>query len=81
MEIAWLIAMLVIGISLLICSALMFMNRKVDFRSWLRDPYWFGKSELYNERGNKFRKLYIVIYIVGVIVVITLFLIMIKSNA
>ena len=80
MEAAWLISLLIIGISLLVCQVLMFMNRKVDFRCMLRNPYWFAKSELYNERGNKFRKLYLAIYVVGIVVVISFFVVMSRSG-
>jgi uncharacterized membrane protein len=63
----WLVIILILGIAMLICDVLMFKNRKVAVRKLFFTTFSRFKPELYNERGNRFRKIWIVLYIVGII--------------
>jgi uncharacterized membrane protein YbaN (DUF454 family) len=74
METEEIILIFFIGIPLLICEIVMFMNRKVSLDYMLSNWYRFSKqSEFYNERGNKARKVGWIIFIVGMIAIFIMF--------
>jgi hypothetical protein len=66
-----LILFLVVQVFIFLCEIQMLMNRKVTLREMFRAQYWFT-SRLYTEKGNRWRKIFLVFYIIGCVLLISI---------
>jgi hypothetical protein len=62
---------LVVQAFVCLCAIQMLMNRKITFRDMIRTPDWYA-SRLYTEKGNRWRKAYFLMTIIGFILLINI---------
>ena len=67
MDIVWTTVICIMGFALFVCGVLMVKNRKVKLDDIFLNPSALIKTELYNEKGNRYRKIFWAIFIVGFI--------------